>query len=65
MIKKMKLVDFLKRFEGLEYDENTELDIFLLHENGSINFLNIYDIGRNQDCSNINSIGIVLRNMGE
>lgn len=61
----MKIVDFLKRFEGLEFDENTELDMFLLHENGSIKFLDIYGIGRNQDCSNINSIGIVLRNMEE
>lgn len=61
----MKIIDFLKQFEKLGYDENTDLDMFLLHENGSIIFLDIYDIGRNQDCSNINSIGIVLRNMGE
>lgn len=61
----MKIVDFLKQFETLEYDKNTELDIFLLNENGSINFLDIYNIGRNKDCSNINSIGIVLRNIEE
>ncbi len=59
----MKIVDFLKQFEALEYDKNTELDIFLLNEDGSVDFLDVYDVGRNKDCSNINSIGIVLRNI--
>lgn len=61
----MKVVDFLNKIQSLKYDKNTDLDILLM-KNGCIpQFLIIDDIDNCQDCSNINSIGIVLTEKGD
>lgn len=56
----MKVVDFLNKFQSLKYDKNTDLDILLMKSGCISQFLVIDDIDNCQDCSNINSIGIVL-----
>lgn len=61
----MKVVEFLKRFDSLKYDDNTELLVLLTSENFYPKFIEIEDICNNEDCMDYNEIGIVLRDKGE
>lgn len=61
----MKVVDFLKRFENLKYDNDTELLVLLMSDCYYPKFIDIEDICNNEDCIGFNEIGIVLRNKGK
>lgn len=57
----MKVVEFLKRFDELKYDNDTELLVLLTNNNQLPKFVQIEDICNNEDCLGYNEIGIVLR----
>lgn len=57
----MKVVEFLKRFDELKYDNDTELLVLLTNNNQLPKFVQIEDICNNEDCLRYNEIGIVLR----
>ena len=61
----MKVVDFLKKFENLKYDDNTELLVLLTSDSYYPKFINIEYICNNEDCLGYNEIGIVLRDKGK
>lgn len=56
----MKVVDFLKMFEGLKYDDDTDLLILLTSPHYYPKFVPIVDVCNNKDCLGYNEIGIVL-----
>lgn len=57
----MKVVEFLKKFKELKYDDDTELLILLTSADYLPKFVQIEDVCNNDDCMNYNEIGIVLR----
>ena len=57
----MKVVEFLKKFEELKYDEDTDLLVLLTGHDFLPKFVKIEDVCNNDDCMNYNEIGIVLR----
>ena len=61
----MKVVEFLKKFERLKYDDNTELLVLLTSHSYLPKFVDIEDVCNNDDCMNYNEIGIVLRDNGK
>lgn len=61
----MKVVEFLKKFESLKYDDETELLVLLTSHNYLPKFVDIEDVCNNDDCMNYNEIGIVLRDKSE
>lgn len=61
----MKVVEFLKKFESLKYDDETDLLVLLTSHNYLPKFVEITDVCNNEDCIGYNEIGIVLRDNGE
>lgn len=61
----MKVVDFLKMFEGLKYDDDTELLVLLTTPHYLPKFVKIEYVCNNEDCLGYNEIGIVLRDEQE
>lgn len=61
----MKVVEFLKRFESLKYDDDTELLVLLTSDSYYPKFIDIEHICNNEDCLGYNEIGIVLRDKGK
>ena len=57
----MKVVEFLKKFEELKYDDDTELLVLLTSADYLPKFVQIENVCNNDDCMNYNEIGIVLR----
>ena len=57
----MKVVEFLKKFEELRYDDDTDLLVLLTSHDYLPKFLPIEDVCNNPDCLNYNEIGIILR----
>ena len=57
----MKVVEFLKKFESLKYDEDTDLLFLITSENYLPKFVQLEDVCNNDDCINYNEIGVVLR----
>ena len=57
----MKVVEFLKKFETLQYDDDTDLLVLLTSPYYLPKFVEIEDVCNNDDCENYNEIGIVLR----
>ena len=57
----MKVVEFLKKFESLKYDDETELLVLLTSPNYLPKFIDIEYVCNNEDCMDYNEIGIVLR----
>ena len=57
----MKVVEFLKKFEELKYDDDTDLLVLLTSHDYLPKFLPIEDVCNNPDCLNYNEIGIILR----
>jgi len=57
----MKVVEFLKKFEELKYDDDTDLLVLLTSPHYLPKFIQIEDVCNNDDCMNYNEIGIVLR----
>lgn len=58
----MKVVEFLKEFEKLKYDDDTDLLVLFTSPHYLPKFVEIEDVCNNDDCMNYNEIGIVLRN---
>ena len=61
----MKVVEFLKAFEKLKYDNDTDLLVLLTSHSHLPVFVDIEDVCNNDDCMNYNEIGIVLRYNGK
>lgn len=61
----MKVVEFLKKFESLKYDDDTDLLVLLTSHNYLPKFIDIEDICNNEDCIGYNEIGIILRDNDE
>ena len=61
----MKVVEFLKRFEDLKYDDDTDLLVLLTSANYLPKFVQIEYVCNNDDCMEYNEIGIVLRDNGK
>lgn len=57
----MKVKEFLRLFEYLNYDDDTELLVLLTSADHLTKFVQIEDVCNNDDCMNYNEIGIVLR----
>lgn len=57
----MRVIDFLKRFDELKYDSDTELLVLLTSDTRPPKFVQIEDVCNNDDCLEYNEIGIVLR----
>lgn len=57
----MKVKEFLRLFEYLNYDDDTELLVLLTSADHLPKFVQIEDVYNNDDCMNYNEIGIVLR----
>ena len=57
----MKVVEFLKKFEELKYDDDTDLLVLLTSADYLPKFVQIENVCNNDDCMNYNEIGIVLR----
>jgi len=57
----MKVVEFLKKFEELKYDDDTDLLVLLTSADYLPKFVQIEYVCNNDDCMNYNEIGIVLR----
>lgn len=57
----IKVVEFLKKFEELKYDNDTDLLVLLISRDYLPKFVRIEDVCNNQDCLGYNEIGIVLR----
>ena len=61
----MKVVEFLKKFESLKYDDDTDLLVLLTSPNYLPKFVEIEYVCNNPDCLGYNEIGIILRSEGK